>query len=77
MAEHKYSFFQAVRRLASRVLPVSVKEYLRDLFDIHGPLPRRPIAITPSDFRRGTDELKLSGWIYHRRKIPFLERGGN
>ena len=71
----KYSFFQAVRRLASRVLPVSVKEYLRDLFDIHGPLPRRPIAITPSDFRRGTDELKTF-WVDlpQEKDSPFFWR---
>ncbi|MBP9015068.1 MAG: hypothetical protein KBH15_01005 [Candidatus Atribacteria bacterium] len=58
----KYSFFQAVRKLASRVLPASVKKFLRELFDIQGPLPRRPIAITSSDFRRGTDELKTF-WV--------------
>jgi len=58
----KYSFFQAVRKLASRVLPASVKKFLRELFDIQGPLPRRPITITSSDFRRGTDELKTF-WV--------------
>ncbi len=71
----KYSFFQAVRRLASRVLPAPVKEFLRDLFDIHGPLPRRPITITPSDFRRGTDELKTF-WVDlpQEKDSPFFWR---
>ena len=45
MAEHQNSFFRQCEGLLPST-PVSVKEYLRDLFDIHGPLPRRPIAIT-------------------------------
>jgi len=71
----KYSFFQAVRKLASRVLPTPVKDFLRDLFDIQGPLPRRPITITPSDFRRGTDELKTF-WVDlpQEKDSPFFWR---
>lgn len=58
----KYSFFQKVRGLASRILPTSVKEFLKNLVGIHGPLPSQPIEVTPADFRRHTNQLK-SFWV--------------
>lgn len=61
----KFSFFQSLRGIASKVLSPNLKQSLKDILGIEGPIPARPIEITSDDYHRGSSLLK--NWLQEIR----------
>ena len=57
----KFSFFQSLRKIASKVLSPGLKQSFKDILGIEGPIPSRPIEITSDDYHRNSSLLK-SWW---------------
>ncbi|NLJ49029.1 MAG: hypothetical protein GX428_05495 [Candidatus Atribacteria bacterium] len=61
----KFSFFQSLRGIASKVLSPNLKQSLKDILGIEGPIPARPIEITSDDYHR--DSSLLKNWLQEIR----------
>lgn len=61
----KFSFFQSLRGIASKVLSPSLKQSLKDILGIEGSIPARPIEITSDDYHRNSSLLK--SWLQEIR----------
>lgn len=54
----KYDFFRSLRAVAAKVLSPALKQSLKDILGIEGPIPSRFIEITAADYQRNSSLLK-------------------